>query len=154
MVSMLDRKLLRDLWIMKAQVISIALLIASGVAVFVMSVSNYLALLDAQESHYRNERFADLFAGVKRAPLTLVNRIREIDGIGVVEPRIVEPVRVDRPDSDVSIAGHIISVPVRGQPLLNRLYLVEGRWIDPTHSGEVIVNAAFASGALRNPAAR
>jgi putative ABC transport system permease protein len=28
--------------------------------------------------------------------------------------------------------------------LLNRLNLVEGRWIDPTHSGEVIVNAAFA----------
>jgi hypothetical protein len=76
---MLDRKLLRDLWVMKAQVISIALLIAAGVAVFVMSVSNYLALLAAQDSHYRNERFADLFAGVKRAPLTLVNRIREID---------------------------------------------------------------------------
>jgi putative ABC transport system permease protein len=143
-VSALDRKLLRDLWIMKAQAISIALLIAAGVAVFVMSVSNYLALLAAQDAHYRNERFADLFAGVKRAPLTLVNRIREIDGVGVVEARIVEPVRVDRPDSDVSIAGRMVSIPAKGQPSLNRLFLVDGRWIDPSHSGEVIVNAAFA----------
>src|SRR3974390_2505909 len=137
MVSTLDFKLLRDLWNLKAQVLSIAVLIAAGVAVFVMSVSNYLALVAAQDTHYRNERFAELFAGVKRAPLTVVRRIREIDGIGVVEPRIVEPVRVERLDAEVSISGHIVSIPPYGQPLLNRLYLVAGRWIDPAHSNEV-----------------
>ena len=46
-----------------------------------------------------------------------MNWIGEIDGTGVAEPRIVEPVRVDRPDSD--------------------------RWIDPSHPGEAIVNAAL-----------
>ncbi len=151
MVSMLDFKLLRDLWILKAQVISIALLIAAGVAVFVMSVSNYLALVAAQEAHYRNEHFAEIFASVKRAPLTLVQRIREIDGIGAVEARIVETVRVDRPDADISISGRIISVPVSGQPLLNRLHLVDGRWIDPARSNEVILNAAFARARFVHP---
>lgn len=144
MVSVLDIKVLRDLWTMRMQVLSIALLIAAGIAIFVMSVSNYRALVDAMETHYRNERFADLFASLKRAPMTLGERIREIDGIGVVETRIVETVRVLRSDSDQPISGRIVSLPSAGQPLLNRLHLVEGRWIDPARPEEVIISAAYA----------
>ena len=36
MVSVLDIKMLRDLWSMRLQVLSIALLVAAGVAVFMM----------------------------------------------------------------------------------------------------------------------
>ena len=60
MVNVLDIKVLRDLWSMRLQVLSIALLVAAGVAVFVMSLSNYLALVGAMEAHYRNERFAEV----------------------------------------------------------------------------------------------
>jgi putative ABC transport system permease protein len=144
MVTILDIKVLRDLWNLRMQVLSIALLIASGIAVLVMSVSNYLALVAAMDGHYRSERFADLFAGVKRAPLTLVDRIREIDGMGVVEARVTQPVRIVWPDSDLPITGRIVSVPATGQPLLNRLHLVEGQWIDPVRRDEIIINAAFA----------
>jgi putative ABC transport system permease protein len=143
-VSVLDIKLVRDLWTMRTQVVSIALLIAAGVAVLVMSASNYLALVRAMDAHYRNERFADLFAGVKRAPLSLLDRIREIDGIGVAEARIAQAVRVMREDSELPISGRIISIPASGQPLLNRLYLADGRWIDAARPDEIIINAAYA----------
>jgi putative ABC transport system permease protein len=143
-VNVLDIKVVRDLWAMRTQVLSIALLIAAGVAVLVMSVSNYLALVGAMDAHYRNERFADLFASLKRAPLALVERIREVDGIGVAEARIAQPVRVLREDSELPISGRIISIPAAGQPMLNRLYLVEGRWIDPARPDEIIINAAYA----------
>ena len=46
-MTVLDIKVMRDLWSLRAQVLSIALLIASGIAVLAMSVSNYLALVDA-----------------------------------------------------------------------------------------------------------
>lgn len=144
MVNVLDIKLVRDLWTMRTQVVSIALLIAAGIAVLVMSVSNYLALVGAMDAHYRNERFGDLFASLKRAPLSLVDRIREIDGAGVVEARIAQAVRVMREDTELPISGRIISIPASGQPLLNRLYLVEGRWIDPARPDEIIINAAYA----------
>ena len=144
MVNVLDIKVLRDLWSMRLQVLSIALLIAAGVAVFVMSLSNYLALVGAMETHYRNERFADLFAGMTRAPLAIVDRLREIDGIGIVEPRVAKAVRVIREDTNLPISGRVISLPVSGQPLLNRLHLVQGRWPDPLHPEEVIINAAYA----------
>jgi putative ABC transport system permease protein len=144
MVNVLDIKVLRDLWSMRLQVLSIAMLVAAGVAVFVMSVSNYLALVGAMEAHYRNERFADLFASMTRAPLTIVDRLREIDGIGIVEPRVAKAVRVIRVDTNLPISGRVISLPAAGQPLLDRLHLVQGRWPDPLHPEEVIINAAYA----------
>jgi putative ABC transport system permease protein len=150
-VNVLDIKVVRDLWGMRTQVLSIALLVAAGIAVLVMSVSNYLALVGAMEAHYRNERFADLFASVKRAPVSLVDRIREIEGVGVVESRVAQAVRVIREDSELPISGRIISIPSSGQPLLNRLYLVEGRWIDPTRRDEIIINAAYAQARAVRP---
>jgi putative ABC transport system permease protein len=143
MVSAIDIKVLRDLRAMWPQVVSIALLIAAGIAVLVMSVSDYFALVRAMESHYRAERFADLFAGLKRAPVTLANRVREIDGIAVVEPRIAEPVRVMRQDEEMPLSGRMISLPAIAQPQLNRLHLVEGRWIEPGRLDDVIINLAF-----------
>lgn len=144
MVNVLDIKVLRDLWSMRLQVLSIAMLVAAGVAVFVMSVSNYRALVGAMESHHRNERFADLFAGMTRAPLVIADRLREIDGIGIVEPRIAKPVRIIRKDTNLPISGRVISLPATGQPLLNRLHLLQGRWPDPPHPEEVVINAAYA----------
>jgi putative ABC transport system permease protein len=151
MVNVLDIKVLRDLWTMRTQVLSIALLIAAGLAVLVMSVSNYLALVGAMDAHYRSERFGDLFASLKRAPNFLMDRIGEIDGIGVVEARVTQVVRVIREDSDLPISGRIISLPPSGQPALNRLHLVEGRWIDPARSDEIIINAAYARARMVRP---
>lgn len=144
MVNVLDIKVLRDLWSMRLQVLSIAMLVAAGVAVFVMSVSNYQALVRAMEMHYGDERFSDLFASTTRAPLSVVDRLREIDGIGIVEPRVAKPVRVIREDTYLPISGRIISLPSSGQPLLNRLHLTQGRWPDPSHPEEVIINTAYA----------
>ncbi len=143
-ISMLDLKAVRDLWTMRAQVATIALLVAAGVAVFVMSASNYFTLLRAQEEHYRSERFADLFVSLKRAPLPLLERLRMIDGVGVVEPRIVAAVRVDHPGSALPITGRMVSVPQHGQPLLNRLVLTKGDWMDSARPDQVLVNDAFA----------
>lgn len=150
-MNVLDIKVMRDLWAMRTQVLSIALLIAAGIAVLVMSVSNYLALVGAMDAHYRDERFADLFASLKRAPISLVERVREIDGVGVVEPRVAQAVRVIREDSQLPISGRIISIPSSGQPLLNRLYLVEGRWTDPARPDEIIINAAYAQARTVRP---
>lgn len=144
MVSMLDIKLLRDLRTLSTQVLSIALLLAAGTAVLAMSISDYLALVRAMEAHYRNERFADLFAGLERAPRALADRLGAIDGVSVMETRVVQPVRVLRADTDLPIAGRIVSVPVSDQPQLNRLHLLQGRWVEADNPEEVIINAAYA----------
>ncbi|MGE0418932.1 MAG: ABC transporter permease [Acetobacteraceae bacterium] len=141
----LDRKLLRDLSALRGQVVTIALLIAAGVSVLVMSVSGFLSLRSAQRTFYDESRFAEIQAEVKRAPRTLLARIGEIPGVATAEARIAGEVRIDWPGAEVPVAGRVLSLPATGgQPVLNRLHLLAGRLPEPTHHDEVVIHVAFA----------
>lgn len=144
-MSVLDRKVLRDLGAMRGQVLTIALLIGAGMAVLVMSVSAWLSLLAAQQAHYSEGRFAEVFAEVSRAPRPLLAHIAGIPGVGQVEGRVAGEVRVDWPASDLPVSGRILSLPASGdQPVLNRLHLVTGRLPDPLRTDEAVIHVAFA----------
>jgi len=67
-LSMLDRKLLRDLWEMKGQSLAIAAVIASGVTMFVAMLSNFDSLWRMRADFYERARFADVFAGSSARP--------------------------------------------------------------------------------------
>ncbi len=140
----LNRKTIRDLWSIKGQALAIALVIASGVGTFVMSLSTLKSLQDSQQSYYRKYRFAHVFAHVKRAPLSLGKRIAEIAGVSLVQLRIVSDVTIDVADMPEPAVGRLISIPERRQPMVNDLHLRRGRWIEPNRSGEVLVGEAFA----------
>ena len=71
MVSTLDRKLLRDLSRLKGQVLTIALVVAAGIAAFVSMRGNYVSLERARDAHYERSRFGDVFAHLERAPEAL-----------------------------------------------------------------------------------
>ena len=86
----IDRKLVRDLWRLRGQVIAIALVIASGVGVLVMSLSSIEALSETAAAYYERYRFAQVFAGVKRAPERLAKRIADIPGVQAVETRVAK----------------------------------------------------------------
>jgi putative ABC transport system permease protein len=143
-VSVLDRKVLRDIWRFRGQVFTIVLLVGAGVTVLVGSVSTYASLLTTQETYYRESRFADLWADVKRAPKAVLGKLSEIPGISVIEARIVKDLRVEWPQSELSVAGRIVSIPHMSEPLLNELALKSGRWLDPLRLDEILVNTAFA----------
>jgi len=66
-MRMLDRKLMRDLRHMWAQALAIALVIASGVATFVLASGAYHSLEETRATYYLRYRFADIFAEVRRA---------------------------------------------------------------------------------------
>src|SRR5687768_6037642 len=77
----LDRKLLRDLSQMKGQSIAIVLVMACGVATFVMSLTTLESLEQSQAGYYDRYRFAHVFARVKRAPASLAGEIAEVPGV-------------------------------------------------------------------------
>ncbi|MDF2972764.1 MAG: FtsX-like permease family protein [Microvirga sp.] len=143
-MSVLDRKVLRDIWRFRGQVFTIVLLVGAGVTVLVGSVSTYASLLTTQETYYRESRFADLWADVKRAPKAVLGKLSEIPGISVIEARIVKDLRVEWPQSELSVAGRIVSIPHLGEPVINKLALKSGRWLDPLRLDEILVNTAFA----------
>lgn len=144
MLAALDRKAVRNLLQMKGQFLAIALVIACGVAAFVMSLSTLSTLKRNQAEYYARYRFADVFARVTRAPVTVNERISEIPGVAKAVPRILSDVTLDIEDLPEPAIGRLISIPETELPGLNGLHLRMGRYIEPNQSGEVIVSEAFA----------
>ncbi len=143
-MNMLDRKLLRDLWTMKGQVLTIALVVASGIAAFVGSLSTYDSLKSMQATYYDSSRFAHVFVQVKRAPDSIAPRLLDIAGVAEAATTISRDVLLDLPGVLEPMTGRMIALPERGLPPINRLSLVAGRWIDAPESNEVLVSEKFA----------
>lgn len=140
----LNHKLVRDLWRLKGQVVAIGMVVASGVAVLVMSLTALDSLQETAEAYYERYRFAQVFANVKRAPERLAHRIADIPGVQAVETRISKFATLDLEHFPEPAIGRLISIPERGEPVLNRLALREGRLVSPGHENEVVLSEPFA----------
>ena len=103
-----------------------------------------MSLLTTQADHYRDSRFAEVWADVKRTTPESPRTPYGDSGAATVEARIVKDVRVEWLRSELSVTGRIVSVPSGRQPQLNRLHLERGRWLDPLRRDEILVNAGFA----------
>ncbi|MCP3902200.1 MAG: FtsX-like permease family protein [Planctomycetes bacterium] len=143
-MSALDRKLFRDLLHMRGQVLAICLVMACGVATFVMSLSMLESLVRTLDTYYERYRFAEVFTHVERAPNSLLRRLAEIPGVGRVQTRIVENVTLDMPGLEEPAVGRLVSLPRQASLGLNDVYLRAGRPPDPAGRREVIVSEAFA----------
>lgn len=152
-MSVLDRKLARDLLRLWAQVLAIALVMACGVATLVTSVGAYRSLDETRAAFYERYRFASLFAGATRAPLTLREPLAAIDGVSAIELRIAKSIVLDIEGMAEPAAGMAISIPDAGEPAVNRLYLRAGRWPDPARL-EAAVLESFANAHKMAPGSR
>ena len=140
----IDKKMLRDLLNMRGQVIAIVFVIIAGISVYVSMASLGNTLQDTLDSYYSEFEFADGFASVRRAPEGLAERLRDVPGVNQIETRVSAPANLEIPDFDGPVSGQIVSTPEGRQPVLNRLYLREGRLIEPGRENEVILNEALA----------
>ena len=144
MLPHLDRKLWRDLNHMKGQAIAVALVMACGLSMLIMARSLIFSLETTRDEYYRANRFADVFAHLKRAPLSLVERVRKIPGVALAQPGLSVQVTLDIPGLDEPASGNVRSLPDYGEPELNRLFLRHGEWLKPGSRREVLVSEAFA----------
>jgi putative ABC transport system permease protein len=149
----LDKKLLRDLWHLRGQVLAIALIVASGTAVLVMSLTAIEALSQSAAAYYERYRFADVFAGAKRVPQSVAVRLGDIPGVQLAEPRIVKYATLDMPGFKEPVIGALISVPDHGPPHLNGLALRAGRYLLAGRPDEIIVSEPFAEAHSLEPGA-
>ncbi len=142
-MTALNRKLLRNLWTMKSQAFAIALVIGCGVAMSVMSLSTLRSLQATRQTYYERFRFADVFAGFKRGPLSLRSRVQQLPGVAQVDTRVVQSVNLIVEGLREPAVGKLISIPDHGPPKLNRLYLRRGRMPEPGRM-EAVVGESFA----------
>ncbi len=140
----IDRKAVRDLWTIKGQATAIALVIASGVGTFVMSLNTLQSLQNSKDAYYEKYRFAHVWSQVKRAPMSLARRIEVIPGVSQAQMRVVVDVTLDVRNMAEPAIGRLISIPEHRTPMVNDLHLRKGRWIEPHRDGEALVSEAFA----------
>ncbi|MBI3145209.1 MAG: ABC transporter permease [Pseudogulbenkiania sp.] len=140
----LDRKLFRDFWHMRGQVVAIVAVIMGGVATLAMSLSTYDSLVVTRDRFYRDYRFAAVFANLKRAPESVSERLRDIPGVEQLETRVIAGVKLEVHGFSDPITGLLLSVPDSGEPLLNRLHLKRGRMVQPFSGDEVVLSDTFA----------
>ncbi len=143
-MSPLVRKLLRDLGQLQGQVITIALVVACGIASLVTMRSTYDSLLWSRDTYYTAYRFGDVFARLERAPRDLVERLEAIEGVAQVYPRVVETAMVPMPKMSRPAVGTVVGLPSDARASLNGVHLEAGRRLDPERPDEVIVLEAFA----------
>src|SRR5690349_23173890 len=144
-MSALHRKLVRDLIHMRGQMLAVTLVLACGIATYVTMRSAFRSLEVAQSDYYAAFRFADVFTHVKRAPESLSAALAAIPGVAAVQTRVLMDVTLDVPGLDEPATGRLISIPERRTPMLNDLFLREGRYIEPGQRGEALISEAFAS---------
>ena len=150
----LDRKLLRDLWHLRGQVIAVALVVMCGVAVFLTMRGMYETLVRERADYYAQYRFGDVFASVKRAPEAVAAQIAALPGVQTVDTGISLEVTLDVPGLAEPATGLLISVPDRGRPSLNDLHIRRGRYIESGARDEVLVNEGFAKANKLEPGSR
>ena len=123
MLPNLDRKLLRDLNRMKGQVVAVALVMACGLAMLVMARSLIFSLESTRQEYYEAQRFAEVFAHLKRAPNALAARLAEVPGVAA---RTISPCSPSGTSSAISkralgpgdSSSRIVSVAVEGSPIV------------------------------------
>jgi putative ABC transport system permease protein len=140
----LNRKLLRELFRLKGQIFTIALVIASGITSFVALRGTYTSLEESRATYYDRYRFAHVFVRVKRAPETLAARAERLPGVALVQTRVVEEVTLPLEGLARPAYGRLLSLPSSGQPATNALCLVGGRLPQLGHDEEVVLLKAFA----------
>jgi putative ABC transport system permease protein len=155
-VKALDRKLLRDLRLMWSQALTIALVVASGVAGFITSFSAYDALSWSRDLYYADARFADVFATLKRAPASLERHLQTIPGAAHVETSLAQMVPITIPQVADPIVGRLIGLDPHAPQRLNKVHLRSGRMVEPHHAGalEALVSEGFAAARQLKPGDR
>ncbi len=140
----LDKKLVRNFKAMWSQALAIALVISAGTASLILAGGSYRSLLETRDIYYERYRFAHVFADVRRAPNSLAQRVREIEGVALVETRIKGRALLDIDGLARPANGLLISLPQGKAPEINGVHLRKGRLPDPRRKEEVIVNESFA----------
>ncbi len=136
----LHRKLLRDLGTLKGQLVTIALVVACGVAAFVATQSALRSLRDARARFYAQSGFGDVFVTLRRAPEAVAGRLGGLSGVRAVETRVVGMGSIPLEGISEPVRATVSSVPTE----LGRLFLRAGRLPEEGRDDEIVLSDAFA----------
>lgn len=127
MVSLLQRKLGRDLLRLWSQVLTIALVVGSAVGALLTTQACWGSLEAARQSFYSESHMADLFAGLRRAPRSALADFEAVEGVAQAQASIERPARLLLPGVREPVMSHVVGVHGLRPMQLNRVVLRAGQ---------------------------
>jgi putative ABC transport system permease protein len=143
-VRALRQKLGRDLWRLRYQGVTIALVIGCGIASLVAAAGALASVEASRDAFYRDARFADVFVHLKRAPRAVLDRLRALPDVVAVEGRIAGDYRVELPGVVEPVGARLTSLAWPAEARLDRPLVRDGRDVAPGRGDEVVISDAFA----------
>ena len=143
-MSVLDRKLRRELRHNAGMLLAVTSIIAVGVACMVTLGSSYYNLSEAKKLYYAQCQMADFSIELKKVPLSELNELTEWPEVAAIRPRIQHYVAVDLEGVSEPLNGLVLSLPDRQQPIINDVVIRQGSYFTDRRDNEVIINEAFA----------
>jgi putative ABC transport system permease protein len=144
MVNGLRKKLLRDVWRLRYQCLTIALLVGCGIASFVAAVAASASMVASRDAFYADARLGDIFVQVKRAPRSILSRLSDLPGVATVDGRVVQDFRLEIPDSTDPVVARFVSLGWPREERLNQIKIRVGRLVEPGSTDEVVLGEALA----------
>jgi len=145
----LDRRLFRQISRVRGQFASLVAVVAIGITVFVLMRASHRELYDSLCKYYDRFKFNDLTVQVRRAPASIVEAIRRVEGVAAAEGRLMFDARVEvgtpsgAGSSEKSITGTVVGIPDAQVVTVNDIDLLSGRR-PRAGTGEVLVDPKFA----------
>ncbi len=142
-MSMLTRKLARDLWQLRVQLLAVSMVAAVGIANLVMTRTTLESLQTSRANFYRQYHFADVFADLERAPEAVARDLAALPGVAQVDTRIMTLGRAELAGFSEPIRIQAVSLPTSADTALNRVHLRQGRLPEPGEHRAMVLSDAF-----------
>ncbi len=129
------RKSLRDLARQRAQVGAVGVTILLGVMLYVATAGAFLNLNDSYQQTYDRLHFADLVATGPNAQAAADAALNAGATTAITRIQADPPMRID----GTALVGRVISLPDSGRATVDDVDVIEGSYLDPGASDQVLV---------------
>ena len=142
-MSVLRRKLLKDLWQARLMALAIIAIASVGVGCFVGLLNTWRNLDSATTDYYAQARQPDAWVDLKQAPRQIRQSIEQLPAVGMVQERLSEPFLMNVTDNPAPIPGLVVSLPTAREASLAQPVLMRGNPLSGRRD-EALILQAFA----------
>lgn len=133
------RKIYRDLWRQRGQVIAAGITIGLGVLIYISTAGAYQNLSASYEATYDRLAFADLVASGGDADAVAQAALDAGADDAITRTQVDPPMLID----DVKLLGRVISVPADAHPTIDDVDVIDGGYLDGT-PGDILLETHAA----------
>jgi len=134
----LDVRLLRMIKHSKGQFISVTVIVAVALCIYVLFNVTSININDAVDAYYDATNINDIHIQLVKIPGTAVEELKSIPGVKEVQGRVSFDVPLHVEDEEERVSIRIISTPAAGEQI-NRLYWQSGRPVKVDNNNLILI---------------